>query len=839
MKLLLRYLFLVSLCANTVNAQQIVTLKGQPFQNVTLEASLKPFKKNDKAYIRAVAQEMFTQWQSLLRHADTVSVMLWTSDGSEILEYTGRPNQQLEWARYMGNPNTEHPVGSGPDSLSLHERAYYYMDKPPVFSYADLKFIIQTLKETGQRITGKVIRIGATFDPGPEFAHADFKYKNHPEVLGGNAMGKKSFVSCYSVLKADKTVYAGFPQGIPGNTPFGVFFGRQCRHFLTDMGYDFIWFSNGMGYGMEAWSSSGALFDGKTFNAGKLPEIRSKILEFWQLFRKECPQFQIQTRGTNLSTGVDLARDGVDLKDIYSGGFNIMPPPNSPWAALDGDYGMELVGYMSRIAEVPDNRYLFRYYVHDPWWVNSPWFDRYGGEPHDIYLPMSVSRINEKGQVSLPAYLNILTIDNSYGDMPVQAADEVIPHILRARYEAPTAPGPLVWVYPFEEYHQWAGSPDNRLPEIYFGDWFMRQAINEGLPLNTIISTNAFRQVIKQQPGFFQQSVLMSVVPTAGSPLEKALISFVESGGKLIVYGPADHAGPAFAKLLNLDNTHPLNGVFSLNIHFKNDSLEQRHYPDSILHKALFSGGGVSTIISNKTDAGTKALVAMTQAGDQRDVVWSRSAPAWNGGKVVYVRGTNSSSFKGSKLLTPDDPEQWFTGPLLLRYAIQEFGYRLLLQKQRPGIKSPVLTISRSNNAFYFSGFTPNTTVRQFFKFPEGAPVFTGYETALQDGSATYSFPPAWHRECRVFITQQEGIVSCRETYSGDRDIRRRIKISGLQHATVRIFPDSNITASQLRAYINSAYPWKTGKVSVKKGDARFGNNYVVENVNGELAIAW
>ena len=38
------------------------TLRGKNFNNVTLELSLKPFKKNDKAYIQHVATEKYTQW---------------------------------------------------------------------------------------------------------------------------------------------------------------------------------------------------------------------------------------------------------------------------------------------------------------------------------------------------------------------------------------------------------------------------------------------------------------------------------------------------------------------------------------------------------------------------------------------------------------------------------------------------------------------------------------------------------------------------------------------------------------------------------------------------------
>ncbi|WP_373330897.1 hypothetical protein [Salmonirosea aquatica] len=521
---ILRYpflLFLLSIPLVGQSQSNLGTLKGRNFNNITLEASLKPFKKNDQAYIREVATEMFTQWHSLLRHTDTVSVMLWTGDGSEILDYKGTPSEPLEWARYLGNPNTQHAVGSGPEELSIHERAYLYMENPPVFSYADLAFIIKTLKEEGRKVTGKPIQVGATFDPGPEFAKSEFKYKKHPEILGGNAMGHKSFVSCYSVLNADREAYAGFPKGIPANTPFGTFFGRQSQHFLKDLGYDFIWFSNGFGFGAEGWSATGATFTGKEFEQEKLAGLTAKINEFWQLFRKECPTFQIQTRGTNLSVGADLARDAVNLKQIYEGGYNMLPPPNSPWAALDGDFGLEMVGYMSRMAELPDNRFLFRYYTHDPWWLNSPWLDRYGREPHDIYLPMAVSRIDANGEIGIPTHLNFLTIDNSLGEMPTQVPDEVTPHILKARYDAPTAPGPLVWVYPFDEYHRWAYEAKNRLPEVYYGDWYIRQAINNGFPLNTVISTGSFQSVLGKKPDYFKESTLVTIMPDAGTPWKK------------------------------------------------------------------------------------------------------------------------------------------------------------------------------------------------------------------------------------------------------------------------------------------------------------------------------
>ncbi|MBL7965833.1 MAG: hypothetical protein JNK09_02475 [Prolixibacteraceae bacterium] len=814
------------------------TLQKNRFHNITLEMSLKPFKVNDKAYIRKVAEEVFIQWSALLRHADTISVMMWTSDGSEILDYRGSMDQPLEWAKYMGNPNTEHEVGSGPVELSIHERAFLYMENPPSYTYADLKFIVQALKEAGRKITGKPVLVGETFDPGPEFAKSEFKYKKHTEILGGNAMGHKTFVNCYSVLNADNDVYAGFPKGIPSNTPFGTFFGKQCQHFLTDIGFDFIWFSNGFGFGYEGWSATGAIFNGKTFDQEKLEGATAKIHDFWTLFRKECPQIPIQTRGTNLSVGTDLARDAVDLKNIYKGKFNMLPPPNSPWAALDGDFGLEMVGYMSRMSELPDNRFPFRYYTHDPWWLNSPWLDRYGREPHDIYLPLSVCRIDKDGNIGIPTQLNFLTIDDTYGNMPVQVPNEVTPHILKARMDAPTAPGPLVWVYPFDEYHEWAHKFKDRLPEVYYGDWFVRQAINNGLPLNTVISTTSFQSVMAQKPTFFRESVLMTIAPEAGSALEKALIRFVENGGRLIVFGAVDHSGEAFADFLNLKNEQPLEGEFNMTYSYMPDVLETA-YPKVLNHRSLLSSGGIRTVLRNQKDSYTKKLAEVEQSGLKRDIAWVRTKPEWQGGKVVYLRGTNSCRFDGGRLLTPDNPSQWFTGPLLSRYVLHEFGLDCSVDKQDPSVKNPVLTIARSNNAFIFSGYNPGNTVKLRFKMPQGAPLLHGYETKLEKGNSSFVMPTAWSRECRIFVEQNEGIVSCKELHSGQVGITKRFQVTGLKGATVRIYPEDHVTAQSFHAYANSGYPWKTGQVSFTTGDEKLGKHFVVENVTGTIVVSW
>ena len=121
------------------------------FKTVNLEMSLKPFKKTDNEYIRNVCRNLFEQWRPLLKNRETVSVMLWTADGSEILDYAGNTDDEFEWCCYIGTANRE-LIGKDDDpDCSLHEKKHYYMDNPPVMTYGILKKIIAALKEEGKK----------------------------------------------------------------------------------------------------------------------------------------------------------------------------------------------------------------------------------------------------------------------------------------------------------------------------------------------------------------------------------------------------------------------------------------------------------------------------------------------------------------------------------------------------------------------------------------------------------------------------------------------------------------------------------------------------------------
>ena len=652
------------------------------FENVTLELSLKPFKKTDDNSIKNICTQIFEQWHSLLKNRKTVSVMLWASDGSELLDYTGNMQNTFEWCRFVGTANLPYLEEGAPLETSLHSRKQDYIENAPVMTYDVLKKIITCIKETGKEfLPDTTIRVGETFDIGPEFAISDFKYNRHTEICSGASLDRFGFVDATALLSADNYPYAAYPNGIPEGTPFGTFLGKQSEIFLRDMGFDYLWLSNGLGFSSNPWDKTGKIFDGEHYFPEKLKETNENVFLFWKLFRKECT-FPLETRGTNNSVGIDYASDGVPLYEIYNANLDITVPPNSPWAAINDNYGLEIMGHMTRICELPNNKLPFRYYLHDPWWVNSPWYDRYDGTPCDIYLPMAISRINAKGETESANTLNILSIDNSYGNMPDSCVNEPIPHLLKAEKDAADEPAPLVWVYPMREYTTSADS--EMLKEMNLGDNYICDAINDGFPLSCVVSTDNF---LKHDKELYKKSVLISPVPESPELFNK-LYNFAENGIGVIIYGTAK-------KLSSL----------------------------------------------NKTD------LFLTVAIDVDDIP--------------------------------------------LRELLKSFGLHIDFTK-KADTKPPAIGIAPHDNALFFSVYNPNTTTNACLKFPLGAPLLCGMETEIVNGCSTYRFARSEHRECRVFIEQTDGIVSCREAAPVNMRYRRAIKITGLKDATVRLFSEKN-----------------------------------------------
>ncbi len=811
---------------NYVDTAWYKAAKGEYMKNITLEMSMKPFKRLDDEYVEGVVRRMFCDWRSLLNTAESVGVMLYIADGSEILDYNGDMSAELEWCRYIGtrvpyiNANS---LRLDPKLETLMTSGYFYIDEPPVLTLGAVKRIVSVIKSVGEEMfPDKRVIVGEMFDPGGEFTDSDFKYRLHPECCESEFSGSGDMVCCFSTLKGDGVSYAGFPDGIPEGTPFGRFFGRQCRAFCRDMGFDFLWFSNGFGFGVDSWSSTGAVFDGESFRCDNLEAAKEKNIGFWREFRRECPDIEIQTRGSNMTAGIDYSSDAVPLYEIYKSVDNLLPPPNSPWAAIDGDFGLELAGFMSRVAEMPGEDYLFRYYLHDPWFMNSPWYDRYEGQPHDIYLPLSTSVINGEGRVITPSNIHIFSVDNSLGDMPESCVREPLPHIFKAIKDFPDAPSPVVWVYPFREY---LGCKDSEgIKEVYSEDWFIRGAINSASAISSIVSTDNFISSYRLKPDSYSASVLVTPVPESGSEFESELLSFIERGGRAVLYGSPRRASERVRTLIGVESAEGRSGRMRIGLEHP-DSVKGG-YPCVINHNSTISAGDMEEVLREGAD-----VEPLGYAGDR--------LLGTVGCGFAWVRATVSCRYKkGELLLSPDDEKELFRCENLLRYALSRLGVCVHFEKRKRDSRIPVLMISRSDNAFMLSAYVPDTTVKTRLRLPGGAPVLMGYETELADGMSTYSFPRAVHAECRVLVRQNSGILSCREIAPVDHIMRRRIELSGLESATVRFYAESEYTEG-IDIRLNSEFP----HVISEKLEARYvreaeGGYYEVEDVSGTLLFS-
>lgn len=796
-------------------------------ENITLEMSLKPFKKTDKQYIKNVIESIFDDWYMLIKDANVISILLWTADGSEILDWHGDIDEEISWCKYVGGANNlEKKSKWDPEGIGLHSRAYYYMDNPPTITYAILKKIIMLIKEIGKRrFPDKKIRVGETFDPGPEFAVSKFKYVNHNEICSGATMGAKSMVCCYSTLHSDNVKYAAFPNGIEEGTPFATFFGRQAQSLLYEMGFDYLWLSNGFGFGLESWSTTGAIFSGTDFDVTRFDEVKEKILTFWRLFRCEC-SYPVETRGTNLTAGIDLSTDGVPLRDIYEGNFDILPPPNSPWAALNGNFGIEIAGYLSRISHLPAKEYLYRFYVHDPWWANTPWTQRYDSLPHDIYLPLSLCRLDSTGVPMLPTHLNILSIDNSYGEMPDFCAYEPSVHILKAKRYAPDMPSPVIWVYPFDEYHK--NSDKLSIQKAFSEDWYISEAINHALPIGSVISTKNFISAIKNDSTVFDGCIMISTAPESGSDYESEILKFISSGGKVIFYGNPEMASEKFLQLMGIKITeNTIYGELENNVLYETDTVKNGKLQNKIYYRPLICGGDLKTVHNDRSSA--KPFV---YTGEYVSGTYTENA--------VWLRGICSADYINGHLLTPDDENIYYSGESLMRKALDMLGIKIRLKKELPSSCEPCITISRHDNAFMFAVCAKDTTTVAKIKMPLGAPIPIGRETALSaDGFGEYHFSKAEFWECRIFVEQAGGVISCHDMSVGSFFRERKIKLLGLENATVRFYApkrcDKNIEAvynsDDVHAVISESFDGKY--ISDKNG-----TYFEAKNITGNMIFS-
>ena len=268
------------------------------------------------------------------------------------------------------------------------------------------------------------------------------------------------------------------------------------------------------------------------------------------------------------------------------------------------------------------------------------------------------------------------------------------------------------------------------LREMYYGDQFIRQAINGGLPLNCVVSTDNF---LKTPLDLYKRSVLISPVPQSDAVAQK-LRSFEAEGGKVLYYGGPENAG----ELVDCEN---------------------------------------------------------------------------------YV-------------------DHYTAASTLLR-KLEQFGISIRFEHKAAGAKPNAMTISSVDNGLVFSVYNPNLTTDTLLKFPLGAPILTGMDTELRDGYAVYRFGRCEHRECRVFVTQQQGVVSVKELAPASTVFHRKLGLNGLNDATVCIFPEKrkNCTLYVDRSAENINWKPCYDPRFKKIEDEVLGTYYRGEHLSGDFTI--
>lgn len=106
------------------------------------------------------------------------------------------------------------------------------------------------------------------------------------------------------------------------------------------------------------------------------------------------------------------------------------------------------------------------------------------------------------------------------------------PYLLKAEKDAADELPFLVWVYPLREYT--TAKDENSLYEMYYGDSFICDAINDGFPLNCVVDADIFRET---DQSVYQGRIL--VVPTSltDSDILEKLFEMAKSGCKILFYG--------------------------------------------------------------------------------------------------------------------------------------------------------------------------------------------------------------------------------------------------------------------------------------------------------------
>jgi hypothetical protein len=265
--------------------------------------------------------------------------------------------------------------------------------------------------------------------------------------------------------------------------------------------------------------------------------------------------------------------------------------------------------------------------------------------------------------------------------------------------------------------------------------------------------------------------------------------------------------------------------------------LREMNLGDNYICNAINDGFPLCCVVSTdnflKHDMAVyKKSIIITPVPESKAILDKLITLARNGiGTIVYGTKEKLKEVEDTADIVKLDVEK---NTELMRKASAALGYQIRFKKKVKTVKPPTMAIIRRSNGLLFSVYNANTTTKTQLRFPLGAAILCGCETEIRNGFSSYHFSRAEHRECRVFVEQKSGIISCREAPPVNARFRRAIKITGLIDATVCLLPEADCEAAVSVAKSTDRTPEFDPRFKLVH-DEIYGTYLKGENVNGNI----
>ena len=209
-------------------------------------------------------------WRGVIQNVGWINdyILEWHGDMNETMQL---PKSMKKWSWFKDEGQL---AGNSAERTELWKDRFTKADPPEVinyepWTYSDLKKLSELLKKVALKRYGfKDVRIG-TFVLGFESIYGGDKNifaKTHKNAYLNNAP------NLVALLSADNKKYGAFPKGIPENTPFTEFFGKQWGDFSKAVDLDVIVFRD---------SYLGVGIYGRTGPYGKTAPADPKKVKSW------------------------------------------------------------------------------------------------------------------------------------------------------------------------------------------------------------------------------------------------------------------------------------------------------------------------------------------------------------------------------------------------------------------------------------------------------------------------------------------------------------------------------------------------------------------------------